>query len=67
MARQIALSVGLKYVYIGNLPGHPAESTYCPNCGRNVVKRIGYEILENNIVDGKCKFCGNRIAGRWNL
>ncbi len=66
-AYKIAKEAGLKYVYIGNVPGHPAESTYCPDCGHNVVKRIGYEILENNIIDGKCKFCGNRIVGRWNL
>ena len=66
-AQKIAKSAGLKFVYIGNVPGHPAESTYCPECGNIVVKRIGYEILENNIKDGKCKFCGNKIAGRWNL
>jgi len=66
-AYKIAKNVGLKYVYIGNVPGHPGESTICPNCGNIVIKRIGYEILENNIEDGKCKFCGNKIAGRWNL
>ena len=64
-AYKIAKDAGLKYVYIGNVPGHVAESTYCPNCGKNVVKRIGYEILENNIQEGKCKFCGYKIAGRW--
>jgi pyruvate formate lyase activating enzyme len=64
-AWRIAKATGLKYVYIGNVPGHPAENTYCPNCGKAVVKRIGYEILEINIHDGKCKFCGYKIAGRW--
>ena len=64
-AYRIAKGVGLKYVYIGNVPGHKGENTYCPNCGKIVVKRIGYEILENNIKDGKCKFCGYKIAGRW--
>ena len=64
-AYKIAKGVGLKYVYIGNVPGHKGENTYCPNCGKIVVKRIGYEILENNIKDGKCKFCGYKIAGRW--
>jgi len=64
-AYKIAKDVGLKYVYIGNVPGHKGENTYCPNCGKIVVKRIGYEILENNIKDGKCKFCGYKIAGRW--
>jgi pyruvate formate lyase activating enzyme len=66
-AYQIAKSVGLQYVYIGNVPGHPAESTYCPACGNLIVKRIGYKILEVNIKNGKCCFCGNKISGRWEL
>ncbi|MDD5561421.1 MAG: AmmeMemoRadiSam system radical SAM enzyme [Candidatus Omnitrophica bacterium] len=66
-AYRIAKNAGLKYVYIGNLPGHPGENTYCPKCGKIVVKRVGYEILENHIKDGKCEFCGNKIAGRWDL
>lgn len=64
-AYAIAKSVGLKYVYIGNVPGHTAESTYCPQCGKLLVKRMGYQIQENNIKDSKCKFCGYHIAGRW--
>ena len=61
----IAKAAGLKYVYLGNLPGNPEENTYCPRCGKIVVKREGYRILENNISKGKCKFCGYSIAGRW--
>ena len=64
-AREIALEVGLHYVYIGNIPGHPAENTYCPNCKKTLIRRIGYKILENNLVNGKCKFCGEKIAGIW--
>jgi pyruvate formate lyase activating enzyme len=64
-ARKIAISVGLKYVYVGNMPGHEWENTYCPNCGKILVKRIGYQVLENYIKSGKCKFCGYGIAGRW--
>lgn len=64
-AYRIAKGVGLKYVYIGNVPGNPAESTYCPNCGKVIIGRVGYQISENNIKDGKCKFCGYRIAGKW--
>ena len=67
MARKIALDTGLRYVYIGNVPGNPAENTYCPNCGKLLVKRSGYIVGENNIVDGKCKFCDYKIAGRWNM
>ena len=66
-AREIALDVGLKYVYIGNVPGNPAENTYCPDCEKILVKRVGYMVYENNIVDNKCRFCGCKIAGRWDM
>ncbi len=64
-AYKIAKEVGLKYVYIGNIPGHPYESTYCPKCGKVLIKRRGYQVLENNIVEGRCKFCGEEIPGIW--
>ncbi|HTY44944.1 MAG TPA: AmmeMemoRadiSam system radical SAM enzyme [Patescibacteria group bacterium] len=65
-ARDIALDCGLKYVYIGNISPHPAEQTYCPACNKVLIRRSGYIVLEVNIVDGKCKFCGEKIAGVWN-
>jgi pyruvate formate lyase activating enzyme len=61
----IAKDVGLKYVYIGNMPGHPRESTYCPKCGKQIIQRLGYYILDNKVKDGKCAFCGYEIAGIW--
>lgn len=64
-ARKIALDCGLKYVYIGNLVGNLAENTYCPKCKSLLIERRGYFILQNNIEDGKCKFCGEKIAGVW--
>ena len=64
-AYNIAKGVGLKYVYIGNVPGHFNESTYCPNCSKLLIGRIGYQIFANNIKDGKCKFCGYKIPGIW--
>ncbi|MFH0935258.1 MAG: AmmeMemoRadiSam system radical SAM enzyme, partial [Candidatus Omnitrophota bacterium] len=64
-ARQIALDCGLKYVYIGNLAGNPAESTYCPRCKKMLIERRGYFVVQNNIEDGRCKFCGEEIAGVW--
>lgn len=63
-ARQIAMDVGLKYVYIGNVPGHPAEDTYCPGSSEIAIKRAGYIVVENNLVDGKCK-SGEEIKGVW--
>ncbi len=64
-ARRIALECGLKYVYIGNLAGHPAENTYCPLCGKLLIERRGYFILQNHIRDGKCEYCGEKIEGVW--
>jgi pyruvate formate lyase activating enzyme len=56
---EIGRQAGLNYVYIGNVPGHPAESTYCPGCGTVLVKRYGYEILEYNLDDrNRCVSCG---------
>jgi len=65
-AIQIARDAGLKYVYIGNVPGHEAGNTYCPSCGECLIGRVGYAaIIENNIVDSRCKFCGQDIPGKW--
>lgn len=64
-AREIAQEAGLHYVYIGNVWGQEGENTYCPYDGKLLIKRAGYTIVENNIDNGACKFCGQRIAGRW--
>lgn len=64
-AREIALSAGMRYVYVGNVPGHPAENTYCHQCKKLIIERRGFTILANHIVNGKCEFCGEKIPGRW--
>ncbi len=58
---QIGKSMGLKYVYTGNVPGDEGENTYCPSCGELLIKRYGFDILSNRIVDGKCPTCGEKI------
>ncbi|MCX5707168.1 MAG: AmmeMemoRadiSam system radical SAM enzyme [Candidatus Omnitrophica bacterium] len=65
-ARNIALECGLKYVYIGNVAGNRAENTYCPKCGKIVIERKGYFVVLDNLKDGQCKFCGEKIEGIWN-
>lgn len=65
MARDIALKAGLHYPYIGNVPGHEGESTYCPNCKKVLIRRVGYTIIKNFIVNGNCKFCHHPIPGIW--
>ena len=64
-AHKIAKDAGVKYVYIDNLAPHPANDTYCPKCGKALVKRVGLRILENFVKDGKCPNCGERITGVW--
>jgi pyruvate formate lyase activating enzyme len=59
---QIAKEEGLKYVYLGNVPGHPWEHTYCSECNKIVVKRYGFDIQGWNMdKNNKCNFCGNQI------
>ena len=64
-AREEALAAGLRYAYIGNLQGHPAESTYCPKDKKLLIRRIVYAVTEMHIKDGNCEYCGTPIAGRW--
>jgi len=62
-ARQIGMDNGLRYVYLGNVPGHPAENTYCPKCGKLLIERQNYQILRYNLKRSKCNFCNQKIAG----
>jgi len=65
-AREAARSEGLRYVYIGNVPGlDGAETTLCPNCKQPVVERDIFAVTALNLDAGKCRFCGTRIAGVW--
>lgn len=67
MAWQMARAKGIHYTYVGNVPGHEGNNTYCPKDGKILVRRVGYSVLEYNIMDGKCKFCGHKIPGTWEL
>ncbi|MDQ7785087.1 MAG: AmmeMemoRadiSam system radical SAM enzyme [Desulfomonilaceae bacterium] len=64
-ARQEALEIGLHYVYVGNVLGTDAENTICPSDGTVLIRRRGFSILENNLVNGRCPKCGHRVAGIW--
>jgi pyruvate formate lyase activating enzyme len=64
-ARDILRGRGMHFVYIGNVPGHQAESTSCPKCGKVIVERIGYSVREIKIKKGACSFCGTSIPGVW--
>ncbi len=64
-AYNIAKKAGLEYVTIGNVPGHKYNSTFCPNCKKRLIYRRHFTMLENNIVEGRCKFCNHEIPGIW--
>lgn len=64
-AAGIAREVGLRFVYIGNLPGHRYDSTFCPYCESRLIHRVGMSVLDNNIEGGRCKFCNAEIPGVW--
>jgi pyruvate formate lyase activating enzyme len=69
-AAEIGRRAGLRYVYAGNLPGMVGdhENTRCPNCGKTLVRRYGYRILENKLRNsGRCPSCSTLIPGRWTL
>ncbi|NLI81944.1 MAG: AmmeMemoRadiSam system radical SAM enzyme [Deltaproteobacteria bacterium] len=66
-ARQVACHEGLQFVYIGNVPGHPAEHTDCPKCKERLVERAGYRVEIRALKDGKCGRCGRPIPGIWSI
>ena len=64
-AHGIAREIGLQFVYVGNVPGHPLNSTYCPSCNELLINRKHFEIVKNRIVNGSCPACGTAIPGVW--
>ncbi len=65
-ARKIAMDVGLKFVYVGNVYDEESESTYCPKCKKKIIGRNWYVLSDYQLTeDGKCKFCGYQIQGRF--
>jgi pyruvate formate lyase activating enzyme len=64
-ARAQALDIGLKYVYIANLPGHEGNSTICPSCKKVIIQRLGFLTKQKFMMRGACKFCGYKLPGVW--
>jgi pyruvate formate lyase activating enzyme len=64
-AWEIGKEEGLLYVYLGNVPGHRLEHTYCHDCGNLLIERDIFEIISNRITDGRCPECNTRIPGRF--
>ena len=64
-AYNIGKKAGLKYVYTGNILDDKHSNTYCPNCKTLLIKRSGFFSNIENIENGKCKKCNEKIAGVW--
>ncbi len=56
-AYDIGRKAGLKFVYLGNVPGHNNENTVCYNCGNLVVQRLGYQTRVVGLEGSRCKYC----------
>jgi pyruvate formate lyase activating enzyme len=63
--RELAMAEGIRYVYLGNLPGHAGNHTFCHHCKRLLVERQGYHIPTFHITKGSCRFCHTPIPGVW--
>ncbi len=63
-ARKAAMDAGLRYVYIGNIRSE-AENTACPRCNKVLIERTGYFVRQNNIMEGKCRYCNTAVPGIW--
>ena len=64
-ARKTAMDSGLNFVYVGNVPMHEGGHTYCPGCGKEVIRRVRYHTDTSGLKDGKCASCGRAIPGVW--
>jgi pyruvate formate lyase activating enzyme len=64
--RDYAISKGIHFAYVGNVPNHPGNHTYCPKCGKAIIKRSSIFLVDElNMTQGNCKFCGKSIPGVW--
>ncbi len=61
----LARDEGMHYAYVGNVPGHPGNNTWCPQCGALVIERQGFFVVGRHLDAGTCAHCGTPIAGVW--
>lgn len=61
-ARKLAMSMGLKFVYEGNVFSDGAD-TICPGCKKRIIRRSWHSITSNQVKDGVCTHCGTEIPG----
>ncbi len=66
VAEEVGREAGLNFIYIGNV-AHREANTYCPGCGKLLIRRVGFQVLENVLSEnkGRCPYCGSEVAGIW--
>ena len=64
---RIGRNAGLRFVYLGNVPGHEGENTVCPNCKRLLVRRTGYAVEDVALRGTLCAMCGENVYVRMTL
>ncbi|MBT3182455.1 MAG: AmmeMemoRadiSam system radical SAM enzyme [Deltaproteobacteria bacterium] len=63
-AYDIGREAGLRYIYLGNVPGDESENTRCYNCGSMLIERCGYSIQSNVITNkSECPSCKTKVDG----
>jgi pyruvate formate lyase activating enzyme len=56
-AKKIGEEAGLRFVYVGNVPGHPGQNTYCPGCKALLIERDGLSLVASHIQANVCPRC----------
>jgi pyruvate formate lyase activating enzyme len=64
-ALEIGKSLGLRYLYAGNIRGGEWENTRCYNCGATLIERYGFNVRRNRLIAGSCPDCNTKIDGVW--
>jgi pyruvate formate lyase activating enzyme len=62
-ARAAGKDEGLWYVYLGNVPVHRGENTYCHACGELLIERHIFQIRKYRMKGNRCPKCGTVIPG----
>jgi pyruvate formate lyase activating enzyme len=63
--RNLAMKEGIRYVYVGNIPDHEGNHTYCHGCGKLLIERKGFYINRDSLEGDQCRHCKTRIPGVW--
>ena len=64
-AYKLARAAGVRFSYLGNVPGHPWENTFCPGCGQEVMARQVFSIMAMRLTGGVCENCRTPLPGVW--